>query len=266
MALLAQELATPATAFLLPARDPINTARLACFSPRGEELALAPHAVIGAATVLAQSRAPEILAHRSVVVMIETPNENCACEVIRSRHGAVYAELALSRAPVRREAEISAAALAQAIALDAEDLAFGMHEPRIYDCLGAFCLVPARSRSALERARPVKAALAPLLGEAQGLYLYAADPIDSDAAVHARLIGRDGAELSASGEAAAAFAGAALEFERPSDGDHELVIEQGHDAGRPGRLTLRMEVCNGALANVRIGGQTAPIATGVLQL
>jgi len=266
MALLAQELAMPATAFLLPARDPINTARLACFSPQGEELPMAPHAVIGAATVLAQTRAPEILAHRSVVVMIETRNETCACEVIRSRHGALYAEFALGRAPVRREAAISVATLAQAIELDPEDLAFGMHEPRVYDCLGPFCLAPARSRSALERARPQKDSLAPLLGAAQGLYLYAADPIDSDAAIHARLISRDGTEVSASGEALAAFAGAALEFERPRDGDHELVIEQGHGAGRPGRLTLRMEVLGGALVNMHIGGQTAPIATGVFQL
>ena len=266
MALLAHELAAPTTAFVLPARDPINTARLVSFSPQGEEHALAPHAAIGAAAVLAQSRAPEILAHRSVVVTIETRDETRACEVIRSRHGTVYAELALDRAPVRRDASIDPMGLAQAVGLHAGDLGFGAHEPRVYDCLAPYCLAPVRSRSTLERARPVKAALAPLLGAAQGLYLYAADPNESDAAIHARLINRDGADALASGKALAAFAGAALEFERPSDGPHELVVEQGHAAGRPARLTLRMEVFNGSLANLHIGGQTTPIVSGVLQL
>jgi len=264
MSLIAREFAAPATAFLLPPRDPINSARLACFSPRGEELDLAPHAVIGAATVLAQSRAPEILARQSVVVAIETPGETYACEVIRNRDRVAYAQFGLGRAPIRRPAAVDAARLAQAIGLRAEDLAFAAHEPRIYDCLAPYCLAPVASRAALLRAQPVTKALAPLLGAARGLYLYAADPIEPDASIHARLFERDGTEAAASGEALAAFAGAAQEFERPSDGGHELVVEQGHGAGRPARLTLRMDVLGGALANVHIGGQTTPIASGAL--
>ena len=73
-------------------------------------------------------------------------------------------------------------------------------------------------------------------------------------------------EDPATGSAAAAFAGVALAFERPEEGEHEIRIEQGDAMGRPSRITLFMSVENNALADVAIGGLVCPYGEGVLRL
>lgn len=266
MRALAREFGSSTTAFLTPPLDPINSAAVTCFSAHGDALSLAPHALIGAASLLARTRAREILAHRSVVVALETSGQIYACEVICNGSGVIFAQAALGLAPRRRADEIDVARLAQALGLPPGELSLASHAPRLYEAITPFCFVPLRSREALYRARPRLEAIAPLLGDAHGLYLYAADALESDAAIHARLFRRDGGEEAASAEALAAFAGVAEEFERPTDGDHEIIIEQGHGAGRPARLTLRMEVDRGAVVNLHIGGQTASIGAGALEL
>lgn len=266
MRALAREFSSPATVFVTPPLDPINSAGVKCFSAHGDELSLAPHALIGAASLLAKTRAGEILSHRSVVIALEASGRTYACDVIRNGSGAIFAQFALGLTPRRRAGEIDVAKLAQALGLSAEELGLASHAPRLYEAIAPYCFAPMRSREALYRAHPRPEAVAPLLGDACGLYLYAADALDDDAAIHARLFRRDGGEEAASGEALAAFAGVAAEFEQPTEGEHEFIIEQGHGAGRPARLTLRMEVVRGAVVNVHIGGQTAPIASGALQL
>ena len=101
-------------------------------------------------------------------------------------------------------------------------------------------------------------------GSAAGLCLYTDETIAPDSAILARLFGPGAVEDPASGAAAAAFAGAAREFERPSDGEHQIFIEQGHNIGRPSRLTLRMSVAAGALADIHLGGQAVEVACGEL--
>jgi trans-2,3-dihydro-3-hydroxyanthranilate isomerase len=266
MCALAREFSSATTAFVTQPVDPINSAGVRCFSARGDELSLAPHALIGAASLLAKTRAGEILAQRSVVVALEAAGRTYACEVIRNRSGVIFAQFALGLTPRRRAGEIAVAKLAQALCLSAEELCLSSHTPRIYETITPYCFAPVRSREALYRARPAPQAVAPLLDDVCGLYLYAADALDSDAAIHARLICRDGGEAAASAEALAAFAGVAAEFERPTEGEHEFIIEQGHGAGRPARLTLRMEVTRGAVVNLHIGGQMAPFASGALEL
>lgn len=99
-----------------------------------------------------------------------------------------------------------------------------------------------------------------------GAYLYTADIDDPSGGVHARMfangVGID--EDPATGSAAAAFAGVAVEFERPSDGAHEIVIEQGRKMGRPSRITLRMAVAGGRLSGAHIGGCAVRMSEGTL--
>ena len=106
------------------------------------------------------------------------------------------------------------------------------------------------------------------MGEAAGAYLYTSETVEPAAAVHARMfahgLGID--EDPATGSAAVAFAGVAQAFESPEDGEHELVIEQGYAMGRPSRITLRLWIENGALAQVAVGGQVVRVAEGRLRL
>ena len=74
------------------------------------------------------------------------------------------------------------------------------------------------------------------------------------------------AEDPATGSAAAAFAGALMAFERPGDGEHMFVIEQGFEMGRPSFISLGMEVEGGALRSATIGGSAVIVSQGAIDL
>ena len=73
-------------------------------------------------------------------------------------------------------------------------------------------------------------------------------------------------EDPATGSAAAAFAGLAVRFSPPGDGERMLIIEQGVEMGRPSRISLGLEVEGGRLRSASIGGATALVAEGTLEL
>ena len=85
--------------------------------------------------------------------------------------------------------------------------------------------------------------------------------------VHARMFapGMGISEDPATGSAVAAFAGVAATFERPDDGEHLLVIEQGFEMGRPSILHLRIDVVAGELASVTVGGSAVLVAQGTIE-
>jgi trans-2,3-dihydro-3-hydroxyanthranilate isomerase len=72
-------------------------------------------------------------------------------------------------------------------------------------------------------------------------------------------------EDPATGAAAAAFAGMFTDAERPADGQHAFVIEQGDAMGRPSRITVSLEVAGGRLHQVRIGGKAVIVSEGQLR-
>ena len=73
-------------------------------------------------------------------------------------------------------------------------------------------------------------------------------------------------EDPATGSAAAAFAGVVLAFDRPSDGEHTLTIEQGFEMGRPSLIALGLDVEGGALRSATIGGSVVIVSNGSLDL
>ena len=267
MSSLAREFNLPATAFLCAPRDPVNSVSLRTFVTNGAELAFSAHSLIGAAALIAQTRALEILSRREVVVAIETGNSVFSSEVIRSKAGVAYAQFALEPGAAGippTPPDINS--LARALSLEPRDIGFGRHAPRIYGAHRLFTLAPVISRTAIDEASPSGELLGEVLGETVGLLLYTSDTIEPDSAVHARLFAHTGAEDPANGEAAAAFAWAACEFERPDDGEHQIFMEQGHSMGRPSRLTLGMNIQGGRLQDIRLGGQAVQICKGELEL
>ena len=55
-----------------------------------------------------------------------------------------------------------------------------------------------------------------------------------------------------------------MAFDKPGDGEHRFVIEQGYEMGRPSQITLELTVAGGALVSARIGGAAVVISEGVL--
>jgi trans-2,3-dihydro-3-hydroxyanthranilate isomerase len=270
MLALAREFNFPAAAFLYAPRDPTNSVRLRIFTAAGER-PFVTHAAIGVAVLLAQTRAGEMLAHRPVVVAIEFGNTVVSCEVFQNRAGICYAEFALTGLPRSLDEAPDVAALARAVTLAPENIGFGAHAPRVCRAFERFVLAPLASLDALECARPSPADLAQILGDASGLFLYARDLHAEDAqaqrdTVYARLFDSRGAEDPANGEAAVAFAGALVEFERLGRAERQIFIEQGYAQERSGRLTLRLGALGGAAAALYLGGQAVEVAEGELKL
>jgi trans-2,3-dihydro-3-hydroxyanthranilate isomerase len=100
------------------------------------------------------------------------------------------------------------------------------------------------------------------------VFLYAREGETPGSAFHARMFAGAWGVLEdpATGSAAAAFAGVYLAFERPRDGKHRLIIEQGFEMGRPSLIALTLEVERGGLRQATIGGAAVIVSSGSLEL
>lgn len=264
---IAREFNCSETVYLQTPQDPANTARARIFTPQ-RELPFAGHPTIGAAVLLAESRAPEMLARGGLVIAIEEAIGVLGCELLRGRNGVAYALAPLPTLPQLVEGAPKADELAAALSLDPADIGFGAHVPLRCAAGAPIVFAPLRTRAALHRARREPATFARVAAGAIGVYLYTCETLDPASAVHGRMfaqgLGFD--EDPATGSAAAAFAVVAHRFEAPDDGEHQLFIEQGHAMGRPSRITLRMSVAEGRLTGVAIGGQAVRVGEGTLRL
>jgi trans-2,3-dihydro-3-hydroxyanthranilate isomerase len=267
MQAIAREFNLSETIFLLEPRNPVHSARVRIFTPQ-RELAFAGHPTVGATALIAQTRGRDILMRSGLAVTIEADVVVLRCEARRAGDGFVYAQVALPTPPWSPRAAPSAAALAAALSLPEAEIGFGAHRPSVFDAGATFVFVPVKSRAALESAKPDPALFALALRDAIGVYLYTLETLEQTSAIHARMLahGLGFDEDPATGSAAAAFAGVALAFERPEEGEHEIRIEQGDAMGRPSRITLFMSVENNTLADVAIGGLVCPYGEGVLRL
>ena len=100
------------------------------------------------------------------------------------------------------------------------------------------------------------------------VFAYTDETCDLAHHVHARMFSPSLGmkEDPATGSAAAAFSGVAVAFEQPPNGTHQLVIEQGYEMGRPSQIAVDIDVFNGAVTHVRIGGSAVIISEGKLFL
>ena len=266
MQAIAREFNFSESVFLTEPRDPVHAARARIFTPRSE-LPFAGHPTIGAAALIAETRASDVLARSDIVVVLEETIGPVRCEARRAPDGAIYAQFDSPAPPARIGVAPSREMLAGALSLEPDDIGFLTHNPTRCSIGVEFVFVPLRSRAALDRARP-SARLQDTIDGAVGAYLYTQESADPENVIHARMfangLGFD--EDPATGSAAAAFAAVAHEFERPDDGEHELHIEQGRAMGRPSRLTLRMTVAAGGLSSIAVGGCVLRAADGWLRL
>ena len=268
MQAIAREFNLSETVFLLPPRDPVNTARVRIFTP-AQEVPFAGHPTVGTAVLIAETEGAEILAKQELVVALELEIGLVSCEVRRSAKRVSRAQFAIPRLP-EKLGEADAAVAAAALGLDAGDICFDDHRPTIYSAGFPVTFVPIRSRDAIARARPDMRHWDKLVAPpgSGACYLYTKQTAQEEHHVHARMFAPSFGivEDPATGAAAAAFAGVALEFERPEDGEHILVIEQGIEMGRPSKIVLTMDVASGLLASVSIGGEAVIVSRGEIEV
>jgi trans-2,3-dihydro-3-hydroxyanthranilate isomerase len=260
----AREFNLSETVFVLPPDDPRRRAKLRIFTP-GRELPFAGHPTVGAAVLLAlldrEGEAGALafgLEERVGVVP-------CAVEIEGPDHG--RSRFRLPRLPEIAGEGRDVAEAAWALGLEPPDVGFGRHVPSRHSAGVPYDLVPVETwrRSAAPAAgRGVRAGVrrrSPVC-----LCLHAAD-LRRGASLpcpHVRP-GMGIAEDPATGSAAAAFAGALMQFEPLGDGEHSFVIEQGYEMGRPSQIELQIVIREGALVSAEIGGDAVVMSEGTLR-
>lgn len=256
MQALAAEFNLSETSFVLPPRDPANTARVRIFTPKAE-LPFAGHPNVGTGWVLA-SRGLD----RGGVLLFEEEAGLVRVEVERAGRAVVGARVAAPQ-PLRREDGPAASLVAACAGLDAADL---VGSPMIASVGLPFTHAPI-SPEALARATPDLGAFRALADSdprfaAHGsLYLYARDGSDVRARMFAPRTGIH--EDPATGSAAAALGALLLHLD---GGDAlEVAISQGVEMGRPSLLRAgARRAADGIRAWV--GGGCVPVMEGTARL
>jgi trans-2,3-dihydro-3-hydroxyanthranilate isomerase len=265
MQAIAREFNLSETVFVTEPRNPINTAALRIFTP-GRELPFAGHPTVGSAVLLAHLRARDLLSSQDLRIVLEEKIGEVVCVARHRRGEAMAAYFTLPRLPEPAGDAPSTQALAQGLGLAPADIGFRDHVPSVWGVGAPHICVPVATLDAMARANPLKTAWGADGGPS--VYLYCPEVANAGSTYRARMFagGWGIAEDPATGSAAAAFAGAVMAFDRPADGEHMFVIEQGFEMGRPSLISLGLEVEAGALRSATIGGSAVIVSEGTLRL
>jgi trans-2,3-dihydro-3-hydroxyanthranilate isomerase len=266
MQAIAAELNLSETVFVFEPRNAVNSARVRIFTPK-RELPFAGHPTVGAAALIADRRAGDLLRVQDIRIVLEEKIGDVVCVARRRKGQALAAYFELPKLPERLDAgPPSRTEIAAGLGLEPQDIGLDAHEPSLYSAGAPYLFVPVRSLDAVGRAAPGVTPWA--TGDGPATFVYTRETVRQGSAFHARMFaGAWGvAEDPATGSAAAAFAGVAQAFDRPRDGEHMLVIEQGFEMGRPSLIALGLMIENGVLASATIGGSVVHIGNGSLDL
>ncbi|MBQ0823370.1 PhzF family phenazine biosynthesis protein [Microvirga terrae] len=260
---IAKEFNLSETVFVLPPSEPRQRADIRIFTP-ARELPFAGHPTVGTAVLLAlldQNGEPGAAAFGLKEQVGIVP---CAVEVQGATSGT--ARFRLPRLPFVWGEGKDSATCAWALGLDPTDIGFDRHVPSRHSAGVAYDLVPVSSLEALAKSKPQGEAFDKAFGDSDhpAPYVYARIPEADGLRFRARMfgLGMGIAEDPATGSAAAAFAGALMQCEPLGDGEHNIVIEQGVEMGRPSEIVLQMVIKDGALASAEIGGSAVMVSRG----
>ncbi len=265
MQAIAREFNLSETAFVLPAQNPVHSARLRIFTA-SRELPFAGHPTVGAAVALAYRAADGNPQRYEQVVVLEEEIGPVRCGVFMKGARAGHAIFDAPRVPQSLAGEPDRDAIAAALGLIPAEIGFENHRPSTFTAGLAFTFVPVRDLAAIARLRPAPDRWSVAFGASGGAYVYCRQTETPDGDFHARMFAPSFGfnEDPATGSAAAAFAGVVHRFDQPPPGRHRHVIEQGFEMGRPSAIVLELDVENGAIAAVRVGGDAVVVAEGSL--
>jgi trans-2,3-dihydro-3-hydroxyanthranilate isomerase len=267
MQAIAREFNLSETVFVLPPEDQRQRARLRIFTP-ARELPFAGHPTVGTAVLIGLiDHGPR---HGTLAFGLEEGVGLVPCAVEVEGEGRGNAVFTLPRLPARVGPLGSPADIAAALDVEERDIGFDRHLPARYSAGVPFAMVPLASRAAVDKARLRLSHWADAFGEGDpaAAFIYCREPVQPSDAFYARMFApaMGIAEDPATGAAVAAFAGAIMDCDRPVDGEHLLVIEQGYAMGRPSRIGLTLSVAGRVLTKAAIGGDAVVVSEGALFL
>ncbi len=267
MQAIAGEFNLSETVFVSPPADNLNQASIRIFTPK-KELPFAGHPTVGTAILMSMLDGLEAGQVRDIV--LEEKVGLVPCQV---KYGSelFHAQFSLPKLPSLKIVDLDAELLAEAIGLSPDQLGTGDHKNTVCDAGVPFPTVPLANLSAIDAVKIDEAALARCfagLGIAPEIYVYTKQCVNSDSDYHVRLFAPAFgiAEDPATGSAAASFAAQIMAYDKPTDGDHTFIIEQGIEMGRPSRIELVMKISNGILESASIGGSAVIVSEGIMRI
>lgn len=257
---IAREFNLSETVFVLKPAAGGNRARVRIFTP-ATELHFAGHPTIGAAVLLA--RLDGGTGERELVLEEGVGPVRC---MVETGDAGGRARFDLPREPEQIGEIPDLALVAAALGLTLDDL--GEDGPGNWSGGNAFCFVPVRGLDAVARSRPDPSQWDLAFGpdDPPGVFVFCRDTEDPSHHYHARMFApRLGVpEDPATGSAAAAFAGLVARFGGLADGEHEVLVEQGYEMGRPSLIRLLLTLRGGQLVAGAIGGDAVVVTEGAL--
>jgi trans-2,3-dihydro-3-hydroxyanthranilate isomerase len=265
MQAIAREMNLAETVFVLAPTKPSHSARVRIFTPAAE-LPFAGHPTIGTAVLLAELRSPRPGGSHDAIVVLEQKLADVRVGVRIRPDLAPFAEFDAPMKPEEGVGLPSLERMAGALGLIPSEIGFENHKPTRFSAGNTFAFVPVATLEAIRKAR-VEAALWQQTFSPQrllGVCLYTRQVEHVTNAFHSRVFAPDFGitEDPATGSALVAFAGVVQKFDALPDGMHRRVVEQGFEMGRPSLLNLSMEVEQGRLEAVRIGGHAVRVVEG----
>lgn len=259
MQAIAREFNLSETVFILKPHAERNTASVRIFTPH-TELPFAGHPTVGAAVVLGLQNKVSAVRLEEKVGLI-----TALFEKIDKRSG--EARFALPRLPSRIAPLPDRLGIAQALGIDVEDIGCDVYQPAVFSAGVTFHLVPVRNAEVL-RSVKVNTGLWDTVfsHDHNSAYVFTLTPEEPDNDLAARMFGMDVGEDPGTGSAAAALIGLLAEHAVLGTGQADFVLRQGHEMGRPCRITIQLRKDNDILIHGGIGGHAVIVAEGVLDL
>lgn len=264
---IAREFNLSETVFVLPPDNPAHTAKVRIFTP-GRELPFAGHPTVGTAIYLASQKIGNSEREEDAIIVLEEGVGPVRVGV-RFRPGeTAFAEFDVPVLPEETGRPSPNDRLAAALALSPNEIGFENHVATQFSSGVPFTYVPVTNLEVIARAAPQLQHWREAFGDHDhpNAYLYCRQTMHQDAAFHARMFAPTLGvpEDPATGAAAAAFAGAVAKFDKPPDGIHAGIIEQGYEMDRPSNIFHEIEMEGGKLTKVRIGGHAVPVMGGTI--
>ena len=265
MQAIAGEFNLSETVFIFDAERPAHSAAIRIFTPRNE-LPFAGHPTVGTAVCLASDRLGAVDGPHEAVIVLEETIGAVRCGV-RIEGTSGFAEFDIPLLPNHIVDEMDKSEIAEAVGLKPADITFENHRPERWSAGVEYNFIPVRNLNALASTSPNAVVWNDVMGQ-RGAYLYSRETVGHNHHFSARMFWPGGGidEDPATGSAAAAFAGVIHRFDGMPDGNHEFIIEQGFEMGRPSKIRLECTAEGGQLQRVRIGGHAVKVAEGTLEL
>ncbi len=265
---IAAEFGYSETTFVLPPKDPGNTAEVRIFTPV-TEVPFAGHPNVGTAFVLAS--AGSVFGNPvGDSIRFEEKAGLVSVSVTRDSEGQLTGTTIRAPGPLVVGARTSPSTMAPCLNLELRDIESSRHEP-VFASVGLkFILIEVTDIEALERAKPHIESLAALRAAhadedcdcATFLYTWVGEDH-----VRARMFAPfdNVAEDPATGSASAAL-GAFLTTLSPHPRQRSLLVEQGVEMGRRSLIHLAVSTADGRFDFVEISGCSVPVMRGEIHL